>query len=266
MQRDSLRSRLMPGVMPAKQMNGFDKYSKIFVGRAKELLDKENLRNNPEYQEVLMNKLLGLDGPKRMSRKIVSSDVFFGKLMAGFTEIYSSYFSLLDIEVYLRRFPYPNTRVSKTRYLAYHMENYLNEVYILKERLSSYCTVVTRLYRNDHTLNDPKDTLKHLSDIVQKSMKAITETRGAHVHSTRFTDEDLDRLTSLELVNKGPNQIPPLKTVYESTFRNARRKYCRAVKQNNEEIKKIIDAYFEVLYSVVTDGKGGVRYPEPRTA
>jgi hypothetical protein len=247
-------------------MTGFHKYSEIFIHRAKELLEKEDLKNNPEYHEVLKNHLFGLKGPKQLDRKLTPSDVFFSKLATGFREIYDSYYSLLDIEVYIRRFPYPNTKVSKTRYLAYHMENYLNEVYMLKERLISYCTVVGRLYRNDHTLRDPKKAMKDLSGIVQKSLKAITDTRGTHVHSARLTDEDLDRLSSLGLINRAPNEIPLLKTVYESAFRNTRKKYGVAIKRNNEEIRKILNAYFEVIYAIVADEKGDVRYPHLKTA
>ena len=247
-------------------MTSFDKYSEIFTHRARELFEKEDLKNNPEYRETLLNRLLGLSGPKRISRNMTPFDVFFSKLFAGFNEIYSSYYSLLDIEVYLRRFPYPNTKISKTRYLAYHMENYLNEVYILKERLSSYCTVVGRLYRNDQTVKDLKGAVRDLSGIVQKSLKGITNTRDIHVHSSRFTDEDLDRLSSIELINRGPNEIPPLKTVYKVAFRNTRKKYGVAIKRNNEEIRKILDAYFEVLYAVVANRKGGVRYPRLKTA
>ena len=248
-------------------MTAFDKYSEIFIHRTKELIEKEDLVNNPEYHKVLTNQLLGLSGPKRLARKITPSDVFFSKLFAGFTEIHNSYYSLLDIEVYLRRFPYHNTGVSRTRYLAYHMENYLNEVYILKERLISYCTIVGRLYRNDQTLKDLlKTAMKDLSGIVQKSLKGITDVRRTHVHGTRFTDENLDRLSTYEMISHGPNKIPPLKILYNSTYRNTRKEYSVTIKRNNEQIRKILDTYFEVLYAVVSDKKMGIRYPSSKKA
>jgi hypothetical protein len=214
-------------------MTVFDKYSEIFIHRTKELIEKEDLTNNPEYREVLKNQLLGSSGPKRITRKMTPTDIIFSKLFAGFTEIYNSYYSLLDIEVYLHRFPYHKTRVSKTRYLAYHMENYLNEVYILKVRLISYCTIVDRLYRKDQYLKDLKKTMKSLSDIVQKSLKGVIDARGTHVHSTRFTDENLDRLTTLELINHGPNKIPLMKTLYDSAYRNTRKDYSVTIKRKN---------------------------------
>jgi len=249
-------------------MTAFDKYLDIFILRTAELIEKEDLKNNPEYHNVLTNQLLGLSGPKRITRKMTPFDLFFSKLYTGFNEIHNSYDSLLDIEVYLRRFPYNKTRVSKTRYLAYHMENYLNEVYILKERLDSYCTIVGRLYRNDQTLKDLdlKKAMKDLSAFVQKSLKGITDTRGAHVHNTRFTDENLARLSTMELINYGPKKISLLETLYDSTHRNIRKEYVVAIKQNNERIRIILDTYFEVLYAIVDDKKMGIRYPDSKMA
>lgn len=40
-------------------MEGFEKYSGIFIERAKELLAEEKSKNDPEYQKVFMNNLLG---------------------------------------------------------------------------------------------------------------------------------------------------------------------------------------------------------------
>jgi hypothetical protein len=104
-------------------MTSLDRYAEIFIDRAKKLIEEEDLKNNPEYLDVFKNHLLALKGPKQVARKITPHDIFFSKLMVGFNEIYDSYSSLLDIQVYIDRFPYCKTRVSKTRYIAYHMEN-----------------------------------------------------------------------------------------------------------------------------------------------
>ena len=130
-------------------MNGFEKYSEIFINRAKKLLEDEDIENNPEYAEVFKNRILGLSGPKQLNRKQTPSEVFFSKLHDGFSEISDSYYCLLEIEIYIGRFPYRNTSISKTRHLAYHMENYLNEIYILRERLNNHFTTIGRLYRKD---------------------------------------------------------------------------------------------------------------------
>lgn len=247
-------------------MAGIDRYSKIFIDRANELIKEEDLNNNPEYLDVLKNQLLGLKGAKQLARKATPRDVFFSKLMAGFNEIYDSYYSLLDIQVYIGRFPYAKTRVSKTRYLAYHLENYFNEVYILKERLTSYCTTIARLYRNDQSLKDLKMMMQALSDCLQKSLRGIIDVRSIHVHVNRLTDENLDRLRTLELINHGPEKIPVMQTLYRSAYRDTRMKYGLTIKQNNKAIGIILDSYFDVIYKVVTNEKREIRYPKSKKA
>jgi hypothetical protein len=46
-------------------------------------------------------------------------------LIAGLSEIGTIYEGLLDIAIYLSRFPYRNTRVTEERYLRYQITNYL---------------------------------------------------------------------------------------------------------------------------------------------
>ena len=185
-------------------MNGFEKYSEIFINCAKELLVKEDLENNLEYPEAFKNNILGLSGPKHLKRKQTPSVIFFSNLYQGFREISDSYYCLLDIETYIGRFPYGNTKISKTRHLAYHMENYLNEVYILKERMNSYFTTIGRIYRNDERHQIILKSIKPLFTFVKNALKRIIDKRGVHVHRTRFIDEALDRLSSQEFfVDRG---------------------------------------------------------------
>jgi hypothetical protein len=62
-------------------------------------------------------------------------------LFAGFNEISHSYDTLLDIEVYVARFPYANTRITRSGHLRFIIEAYLHESYTLGERLKTYPTL-----------------------------------------------------------------------------------------------------------------------------
>ena len=86
-------------------MKGFEKYSEIIANKAKELFTEDDLNHNKEYQEAFKNHLFGLNGPKQMGRKLTTADIFFSKIYNGFREIADSYFCLLDIEIYIGRFP-----------------------------------------------------------------------------------------------------------------------------------------------------------------
>jgi hypothetical protein len=248
-------------------MDGFEKYSEIFIKRAKELLEEEELKNNPEYLEVFENNLLGINGPKQLTRKQTPSEIFFSKLYSGFREISDSYYCLQDIEIYIGRFPYANTRVSKTRHLAYHMENYLNEMYLLKERLNSYFTIIGRLYKKDERHQDILKHIKPLFKLVKKSFKGIINIRGAHVHKTRFSDVDLDRLSSQEFItNHGGEEFKIIWNLFKFDYSVTRKKYKQTIKSNNEQIKKLLDACFDILFEIVADNKGQIKYPDPKKA
>ena len=244
-------------------MNGFEKYLEIFINRAKQLLDEKALENNPEYHEVFKNQILGLSGPKQLTRKQTPSEIFFSKLYNGFREISDSYYCLLDIDTYIGRFPYGNTKISKTRHLAYHMENYLNEIYILKERLNSYFTTIGRLYRKDKRHKDILKSTKPLFTFVNNALKGIIDTRGAHVHKTRFSDEDMDRLSSQELLaDHGGEELRIIKDLFKIDFGVTRREYKQTIKSNNEQIKKMLDVCFDILLEIVVNNEGQLRYPK----
>lgn len=244
-------------------MNGFKKYSEIFINRGKKLLEEEDLKNNPEYSEVFKNQILGLNGPKQLTRKHTPSDIFFSKLFNGFREISDSYYCLLEIEIYIGRFPYKNTKISKTRHLAYHMENYLNEIYILKERLNTYFTTIDRLYRKDVRHQYILNGTKFLFPFVNKALKGIIDTRGTHVHKTRFSDVNLKRLSSQEFFKAhGDEKFNIIRKFFKIDYGFTRRKYKKNIKSKNKQIKKMLDACFEMLSVIVANNEGQIRYPK----
>ena len=217
-------------------MKGFEKYLEIFVSKIRELLADGDLKNNKEYQD-------------------------------GFREIANSYYCLLDIEIYIGRFPYNKTGISKTRHLSYHMENYLNEIYILRERLNAYLKKIGRLYKGDPSHETILKKIEPLFALVNKSLKDIIDTRCSHVHKIRFHSEDLDRLSSLELLSTllsthGNNELTFIKNFFNLEYRTIRRKFKIVIKNNNKQIKILLDACFDVLYEIVTDQQGNIKYPE----
>jgi len=76
----------------------------------------------------------GLSGYDALTR----SEQIGMDLFAGFNEISHSYDTLLDIEVYVARFPYANTRITRSGHLRFIIEAYLHESYTLVERLNDY--------------------------------------------------------------------------------------------------------------------------------
>ena len=179
-------------------------------------------------------------------------------LYRPFSEIMSSYEALRNIFIYIGSFPFKKQNVSQISYLRYHIEGYLNEAYILRERLLAYLKLIDKGYKS--TKSYPvihKATTSLISD-VNKAFENLSKTRGSHVHKTRYSDRDLERLSLFETLSAGSDG--ELKqTVYELyrvTYNQARRKWRKSIASNFEKIGKLLNAYFFLLQtSVCENGK-----------
>ena len=215
------------------------------------------------HEEIYSNYLFGLEGPKKFPAKLTPAHIFFYNLYYGWREVNDSYFCLLDIEIYIGRFPYGNTRISKIRHLTYHMENYLNELYILKERLNTYFTKIDRLYRKNKDQDLIKNKIKLLFSTVKNAIGDGIKTRSSHVHQERFHDSDLERLSSQELLsNYNDKNLKFITDTFKIEYQIVRRRFKQTIVDNNKTIKQLLDGCFGVLYTIVCDGKGNLKYPE----
>jgi len=180
-------------------------------------------------------------------------DAAFQAVFTGLTEISSSIEALTLTENLLALTPPRSKRIKKDEYLKFLVAAYLQEVYILRERLVKYAKKIARLYAK-HLGRDPAAALfEPLLASVDATLQGVTTTRGSHVHSQRFTDQDLDLVAMLSLVESiNPSPEYDLRLYYSL----ASGKWHQTVKKNNAETLKLLDIYFDWLYPVVTkDGK-----------
>ena len=184
-----------------------NKYFNMVMAEMSSLFQVSKMLQNEEFGQAIMNTLLDEDGPRTVSRNPEPKELFVAnKLFRGFAEIYTSVRCLENIEIYIRRFPFSKTRVTKLDYLKYNIENYLNEIYVLKERMISYSKTISRAYKKSSNAAAIAEHLKNASKLASDSLKNIVEIRGAHVHSIRYSDKDIDRLSNLELMLNSDNQ------------------------------------------------------------
>lgn len=154
-----------------------------------------------ELSIVLMNRILNRDGPKAIENNNTPETKLLAKVSIGAFEIFNTYESLLDAEVYMRRFPYRGTRISKSRHLKSVTENYFNNVYILKERMVKYLKTLTKIYSKRVTSKGRSTSritiaIRRFTEEYLAPLKAV---RNSHVHQEDFYDLDLERLSILEM-------------------------------------------------------------------
>lgn len=174
------------------------------------------------------------------------TDRQFEQIFYGFTEIISSIEALELSESLLGLAPPRSKRVNKDNYLKFLVGAYLQEVYILEQRLTAYARKISRLYR--------KPSLSSLvRQIVYEPLKGIIETRGSHVHERRFSDERLDMLSTVALFRHlGHHLGEDLKMEYMV----AQSQWCRQVKENNRMTREILDRYSGLIKTVIcVDGR-----------
>jgi hypothetical protein len=149
----------------------------------------------------LLNPVFGLPQAKSVARgpEPSANERYWLDWFEEFTEIDSSMNRLDQALVYLSHFPGSRTfrfhRLSEA-WLRYHIEAYLQETYILFQRLSRF------LRRVQKVAIDARDkggvsSAKKLKTSLEASFKSVVGIRGRHVHEYRFQDDELRNLDTL---------------------------------------------------------------------
>jgi hypothetical protein len=222
------------------------------------------IKDAPEIDRVMIayhiGTYLGYTGKELPPhpRVLTTHEVALQRLFFGFMEISMSVDNIRNISVYIRRFPYSNTGITRNAYLRYHMENYLNELYILSKRMETYVTMVQRMYKGNVAVSHVAEIGKDIKILVNSALKPFINIRNPHIHLPRITDHDFDMLTIFERLRTEGEQFSHL---YEEIWR----KVCRIkrlwIKGTNASIMKLLDHYFDFLHKLVFDSNGCVCVP-----
>jgi len=170
-----------------------------------------------------------------------------------FTDIFSTYLCLTNIEVYISRFPYSKTVVSRSDYLQYHYNSYLNEINIIEKRLMKYIKKVQRTYK---TYPNIKAITISLEKDVKSAFKPIVDIRNNHTHSERFRHDKLSSLRFFETIRDADHLF---ESQYMRKFREARSELKKQIARNNNKLKIVLNHIFKNLDTIVFDKNGNYR-------
>jgi hypothetical protein len=116
----------------------------------------------------------------------------------------------------------PPEGVPPEEYFRYHVNAYLQEWYILRERMIMYCTKIWRFYGKQSDATIVKDVMELLIKAVEDSLSDLVDVRGSHVHQLRYDDADLMRLDMASLVAA---HDPKFEEDARSSYQEARSRY-----------------------------------------
>ncbi len=245
-------------------MKGFEQFQKAMTEAAVQHYKPIMERHSGELEESIKNHLLDLEGPRHVDRPVSVRDQYFRKVFRGFLEISQSLETLDDIAFYINRFPFHQTRITRERYLQFQVESYLSEIYLLHERLRLYITQLERQHKRDPDLTDVQERCKKLTDAITKSLEGVVTVRGRHVHQVRFSDDGIDRLSSIyHLSQIFDDELSNLmKEYYRYEYRKVKKIWRDRIKANNKAIRELLDHFFLSLFPMVFDeSTSTLRYP-----
>ena len=248
-----------------EQVTGFDKFVKAVIAAIQTVILPSLEDDREALTEAVGNHLFDRPGPKRLEANPTRDERFITKIFSATSEILSATETLRDIELYIRRFPYRGTRITKPRHLRYHAEAFLNEVYLLKERLIALLTVVERSYKRDARADLVRSVVQPLYTVVNEALKNPVLARGSHIHEERFSDYQIGRLEMLDLLTN-PGNLDSLKGYYGWEYRKIRKEWKDRIKENNEGVHRLLDFVADDLYPVLFDKDGEIVVPKPRAA
>lgn len=256
-------------------MAGYERLQKAITSAVQEVVrpQMEDATQTKEVGEALLNTYWGDPGPRTVQTTPIRSplDEFRVRLFREFIEINSSYEALKDVNLYMSRFPYRKTRITRSGHLRYHFEHHMHEIYILQGRLVEFCTRITRAYRNDEGKGRVRTRMDAVIKAIESAVKGIKETRGAHVHQKRFTTQDFDRLEVIEffeknpLVDDGDEDTKRLIQRYNRLeYRKIRDKWRQQTISNLNAMKQLLDFVGDQVVAAIFTGPEDTLVPPRR--
>lgn len=214
------------------------------------LLDKPS----KEFGEAILNKILDHEGPKSIQRNPSREEFFVvNKLLIPLIEIRDSFKAIENIPIYARSFPYKRQGIAQSDYLRYHIENYLNEFYLLKNRLLAYQITIERSYKRSANFDHVSKNIPTMKKVIRETFILHSETRHNHVHKLRYTDEGLERLSTLELLSRDKGEFGiQIRSISSTAYKETRSKWVAKMKDEIKAFRIVLEVYFSALNSAIT--------------
>jgi len=236
------------------------KFEELLSEQLKETL--LSILKNKEKRKILIerirrflfkNDLLKEDIPIEL---LTNREKFIKDILDDYYEILSSLENIEMINIFLRR--YPNykiyvKKITKAKYLSYHLGNYFNEIYIFEKRVESFLNKLEKKLKVKGLNKDIKK-IEKLKNILYRTLEKSNTIRGIHIHKYRFNTIKLEKLDALERWGSLIDKDEYLETIshYKNIFYNdIRKKWLKIIDANKNTLKKLLDYILEEIKLIV---------------
>jgi hypothetical protein len=184
-----------------------------------------------------------LEGDERTAKDLQIIDDIFKR----FTEITETVENLDLCLSFLSGRPPRRNGLRLDAFLNYHITFYLQEIYILNERLDAYLKV---LQRRKKKLGEVIDDVKYSYWIarVRSALKNIIDVRGAHVHARAFNDSRMKELGSYSFLAIHAPEKAIWEKLAKKEYAKIRRIWVTALRKTNSICKR---SWMNILSSFI---------------
>jgi len=192
---------------------------------------------------------------KGKARPLNSKSKYWIENFRYYSEIISSFERLFQAYVYLCKYPnyryYNFYRINEFSWIRYHIEFYLQENYILRERTIKWIERVEEIAKRKSN-EELKNRIIKIKRISDKAFKRISRIRGTHVHELRFEPKDYEGIDALNLfISKGKlKELIPLRNL---RLTKITLDWKEQIIENNKSLVRFYNILFNSLRKVLID-------------
>ena len=157
-----------------------------------------------------------------------------------FLELEQTFLRIRNFDVYLRRYPFAGTPITRVDHLRIGVEAYLNEIYILRCRIKNLLNALQDALSGGTKI----ERLWRAFREVDSSLKSILKARHRNVHHKRFDDEDLSMLTLFEILSVDNERF---RRQFDLIYKPTRYRWIKIVRRNAEHLTVVLEFVYQTI-------------------
>jgi hypothetical protein len=240
--------------------HGFERYVAVATDAVIPLIERVTSGRKEVMEEGLLADFLGNARPAVPAAQLSEDEQFLHDIFSQVTEISFAWEALLDTSVYVRRYPYSGTRVTKGRHLRHSIEAFLHNLYVFKERIGRHLDFIQKRYKSTRRVREVQKEVAAVRELMEETLRFMVDYRGSHVHVARFSTDDLERLESLEFLSAQMCDSA-ITSAFEREFKRSRREWQRILTTAFEAYGVLLDVIGDRLRSLAFAGDGTPKLP-----
>jgi hypothetical protein len=175
-------------------------------------------------------------------------------------EVVDSIEGLRDVHRYLHAFPAESDSAARIRYLKYHLEHRLHELFILRDRLLRLAKRLERSYKRDPRAGVVAETTRQIGTAVSEAFRGPTAVRHEHVHEARFKDPRIDAIEFFHAASiDSPN--PEFTELLAQVLEGERVRWRQTLAQELDALDHALEVVFKAACTLVFAEDGTPIFP-----